>query len=154
MQRAQSSSNTEICKSILFLPDFDLFLIDQRIFLAESLFYQFSKYLCASASAWLIFFSFTCRWVLLILRERTCLLQSLNVASTPTAFRNTTKAVPIYSVMLSLFSRKVNSLWDPNSLLLPIYIVLLGSELINKSCSPEKPVCSVLVIRTIFFWEN
>lgn len=56
MQSAQSSSSCEIFESILSLPDFDLLLKDQCIFLAEGLLYQSSKYLCASASAWLIFF--------------------------------------------------------------------------------------------------
>lgn len=40
-------------------------------------------------------------------------------------------------------------------MLLPIYIVLLGSELINKLCNPEKPVRLVsVIITTLFSWEN
>lgn len=89
------------------------------------------------------FFSFSSRWLFLILGERTCLFQSPKVASTPTAFRNTAKAVPIYSISCSHSSRKVNSHGNPNPMLLPIYIVLLGSELINKLCNPAKPVCLV-----------
>lgn len=100
------------------------------------------------------FFSLSCGWLLLTLWETTCLFQSPKVASTPTAFRNTAKAVPIYSMSCSQSSRKVNSHGDPNPTLLSVYIVLLGSELINKLCNPEKPVCLVSVITTMFFWEN
>lgn len=82
---------------------------------------------------------------------KTCLFQSPKVASTLTAFRNTAKAVPNYSMSCSHSSWKVNSHRDPNPMLLPIYIVLLGSELINKLCNPEKPVSLVLVTTATFF---
>lgn len=82
---------------------------------------------------------------------KTCLFQSPKVVSTLTAFRNTAKVVPNYSMSCFHSSRKVNSHRDPNPMLLPIYIVLLGSELINKLCNPEKPVSLGLVITTIFF---
>lgn len=97
------------------------------------------------------FFSFSCRCLLFILKDGICLFQSSKVIPTLIDFRNTVREVPIYSMSCPHSSRKVNSHREPDPLLLPIYIVLLGSELINKLCNPEKSVCLGSVTTTMFF---
>lgn len=102
-------------ESILSLPDFDLFLIDPHIFLAEGLLQQSSIYLCASASAWLIFFSLSCRWLLLILKRKNLPVSVPQSSFYSHSFQKHTKSSSnLFYIMVSLF-KKSKFTWRPKS---------------------------------------